>query len=130
MHLSLSLDDPSPDLAFLLYLNDATFTQSPHPDSLAQSPHSDPLAAEVRRALEAKVPFILVHERDPLAGGCDFSTIIDATPKDIVSEGLFDQYLATPLYPNSRSALYREVSLKLLSRDLATRLCTKKVQLQ
>ena len=113
---SPSRDDRPPGLAFLLYLNDTTF---------AHWPESDALAAEVKRAQAAKLPFVLVHERDPFAGGCDFSVIIDATPKDLVAEGLFDQ-LATPLYPDSGRAAYRDVSMQLLCRDLATRLCPRK----
>ena len=82
---------------FLLLLNSSTFDG-----------RNDALVAEVRQALSAQVPFLLVHETDPAAGGVPFDTFFVSTPKDLVSAGLY-QPLAVAWHPGH----HRIVSLKL-----------------
>lgn len=86
-----------------LYLNDQTFVGEA----------GDRLAHEIRIAMGANVPIVLVHENDPTRGGCEFAYFFQTTPEDLIRDGLYKKlavaFFAEPL---------REVSLALLAKAL------------
>ena len=99
---------------FLLVLNDRTFIED-----------DGALAAEVRQAMDAKLPFLLVHENDLDAGGLPFDAVIKATPADLVSAQLYGP-LAVAWYPGEHrevcALLLRYTHLQLMHM-LVTTLC-------
>ena len=88
---------------FLLYLNDQTFMGT----------RGEELAAELRYMLiesrrthgDSKMKIVLVHERDPAAGGCDFDRFIACTPADLVHSGGLYKPLATSLYGGTHTSV-------------------------
>lgn len=88
---------------FLLYLNRQTFVG-----------HAHALAEDVRAARRFNIPVTLVHENDPMAGGCAFDTILKTTPYDLIEDhGLYEP-IAVAWHPPP----YREVSIRLVVQDL------------
>ena len=84
----------------------------------------DKLADELRYVLHAarhdvhcQMTIVMVHERDPEAGGCEFDRFIACTPKDLVQSWGLYKAIATGLYPGA----HEDVSLAevLKSLDLA-----------
>uniref|UniRef100_A0A7S2BXW5 Receptor ligand binding region domain-containing protein n=1 Tax=Haptolina brevifila TaxID=156173 RepID=A0A7S2BXW5_9EUKA len=71
----------------LLYLNDQTFLGE----------EGATLTALLMAATDAHIPLLMLHENNPLKGGCPFDNILCATPDTLLAGGLFDQ-LAIPLY--------------------------------
>ena len=86
---------------FLLYLNKNTFVGEA----------GALLAAEVRLAHE-KMTIVLVHEKDEVEhDGCPHDKILQATPEDMISQGLYRK-LAIPCEPDPM----RSVSLSLVAK--------------
>ena len=96
---------------FLLYLNQATFAGAV----------GEQLAAELRyvmcelkhdmddRHVDCRLRIVMVHERAPEAGGCDFDRFLVVTPKELVNAGLY-KVIATSLYPGEHASIsYAEV---------------------
>jgi len=63
----------------LLYLNRRTW----------QGAAGEKTAAGVRLARQAKLPVVMVHERDPEQGGVPFDYFFEFTPRDLITGGLF-----------------------------------------
>lgn len=74
-----------------LYLNDATFVGS---DGAL-------LAEEVRIAMAAKLPIVMVHENDPDKGGVQFDRFFTTTPSDLIQDGIYKK-LALACYPGTQ----------------------------
>ena len=56
------------------------------------------LVTALQLALEAKIPVVLVHERDPEHGGCEFGVIFDACPRALKKiRGHKDQAIFDPI---------------------------------
>jgi hypothetical protein len=89
---------------FLLYLNRQTHAGS---DGAA-------LAREIRHAWDANMKIVIIHERDPARGGCEFRDVFLTTPQDLIDDGLYRQ-LAVPF---EGGAAHREVSRALLAEAL------------
>jgi len=99
---------PTGKATLLIYLNHATF--------------SDPggaTAAAVKRALDLKMPVVMLHEQNEDKGGCPFFIFFNHTPRDlqIAPYRLFDA-LAVPLYP---SAELRAISLRYALRGMGAK---------
>jgi hypothetical protein len=90
----------------LIYLNEETFAGEDGVET----------AAALRHILVAGIPFVLVHETNPLVGGCPFSSFIEAAPKDlqVAPYKLFGQ-IAVAMFPTPD---FRSVSLQLLLRNM------------
>lgn len=76
------------------------------------------LVKVVGKALKLGMMPILLHEQDEHVGGTDFGTIINSTPTELISAGLYDK-IAIPWYPQPDE---REVSARLLAKALGARL--------
>lgn len=87
----------------LLYLNSATFVGEA----------GGRLAKEMRDARARRIPIVLVHETDPMHGGCPFERFFQSTPQDLIDDGLFRK-IATACHP----APHRAVSIALIARSL------------
>ena len=72
---------------------------------------ADLLSQHVRVARAAGVPIVLVHDE----ASCDFETIIEMTPDDLVTGGLFQKQVAVP---RGEHRLERAASRVLLLRAL------------
>jgi len=93
---------PATATHILLYLNDDTFV----------GPNGQKLAHEVRVIRkEARVPVVLVHEADPLRGGCAFDRLFHTTPEDLITNGLYKK-IAIACKPEP----LRDVSMALVGR--------------
>ena len=94
------------------------FRSHPPPSSLHSTwaSHPDALSSLVRSALAAGLPILLVHEKCADVGAIPFANLIDATPRDLISAGLYGT-IAVPLY----AAEYRDVSLKLALKALGAK---------
>lgn len=87
------------DTPLLLYLNSALF--------------KEPLLADqIRLALGRGI--VLAHENDFQRQGCEFKTIIDQTPRDLLDKDLYSD-VAIPLFGGK---LHRELGLKMVLRQL------------
>ena len=80
------------------------------------------LTRELAIWLEQGLPFIMVHERDVNAGGCDFSRFfgeiapgLPVTPPELFMHGIYNS-IATSYYAGP----YRPVSVALIARAIAT----------
>eukprot|EP00966_Prymnesium_polylepis_P191964 4448524-Prymnesium_polylepis.2 len=93
---------------FLLYLNRHTFGES----------EGELLAREIRSAWDAKLNIVLLHEKDPARGGCEFNTFFLTTPHNLIEEGLYRQQLATPFEADEA---HRKVSRSLLAKALGAK---------
>ena len=76
---STSDDAPSPETGarathMLLYLNEKTYVGDA----------GEALALDVRAALGAKMPILMLHERDVAEGACSFARFFEVTPHDLV----------------------------------------------
>ena len=89
---------------FLLYLRRDTF------EGVAGAE----LAEELRLALAARLPIVMLHENDEAAGGCSrFDPIYNSTPAELKDAGLYDA-IAVAWYPGK----FRPVSVRLASAQL------------
>mmetsp|Transcript_5827 Transcript_5827/g.14296 ORF Transcript_5827/g.14296 Transcript_5827/m.14296 type:complete len:368 (-) Transcript_5827:343-1446(-) len=87
----------------LLYLDSTTFE-----GNVGQQ-----LADEVRQARFKGIEMILTHELDEERDGCPFSRLLEATPDDLVHDGLYQKRpIAFEAEP------YRDISLALLAKAL------------
>ena len=68
----------------------------------------------VKRDLEAKMEFVLVHEQDSKES-CEFKQIIDETPDDLLARGIFNN-IAVPFYAKEE---YRAISMYLLLEKIS-----------
>ena len=93
------------EVAFLLYLNDATFVGDP----------GRLLAEEVLAALGAKQKILMAHERDATTGrgGCEFGQFFDVTPNEVIEAGLY-KILATYL---PAAEAFRPTAIAQLARE-------------
>ena len=89
----------APPMHMLLCLNANTFLGA----------DGDILAQQVRGALAAKVPLLLVHER----ASCEFDRFFQTTPPDLVSAGVFAS-IAVPLVRDT----HHKLSLLLVAKEL------------
>ena len=72
------------------------------------------LAEELRLALAARLPIVMLHENDEAAGGCSrFDPIYNSTPAELKDAGLYDA-IAVAWYPGK----FRPVSVRLASAQL------------
>ena len=76
------------------------------------------LAREIRSAWDAKLNIVLLHEKDPARGGCEFKTFFLTTPHNLIEEGLYRQQLATPFEADEA---HRKVSRSLLAKALGAK---------
>jgi hypothetical protein len=112
---------------FMLYLNERTYG-APHENGLTDEAlwAREELAKEVAVWLKSKKPFVMVHERDPEAHGCEFAhffsqmivSFVDGvgdtemvTPPELLKLGIYNR-IATSYYPGA----YRPVSIALITR--------------
>jgi hypothetical protein len=95
---------------FVLYLNDATFTGE---DGAV-------LADVVRSVHQAKLPILMLHERVPDKGGCEFELFFRTTPPDLISGGLYAA-IAIALFETD----HRPVGLTLAGKALGARADSK-----
>ena len=56
---------------------------------------------------------ILVHECDPMLGGCEFGSLFQTTPQDLISDGLYARVAVA-----FHTGQYRAVSLCMLAREI------------
>ena len=68
---------------------------------------------QVRAARAAGIRVVLVHERDPTRGGCEFGSFFLTTPQDLISDGLYAR-VAIALH----SGQHRTVSLCLFALEV------------
>ena len=100
--------DPAPSAShFLLYLNRQTYGGS----------EGAALAREIRHAWDANLKIVMIHERDPARGGCEFRDFFLTTPQNLIDHGLYRQ-LAVPF---EGSTAHREVSRALLAEALGAK---------
>ena len=76
-------------------------------------PHTSVHNEQVRAARAAGIRVILAHECDPALGGCEFSSLFQATPQDLIDNGLYAR-IAVAFYTGQ----HRAVSMCLLAREL------------
>jgi len=95
---------------FLLYLNRHTFGRHTHDGSAGAL-----LAQEIRNAWDAKFKIVLLHEKDPARGGCEFKTFFLTSPQNLIEDGLYRQQLATPFEGDEA---HRKVSRALYAKAL------------
>ncbi len=88
---------------FLLYLNKNTFQHKIDEDR-------NNCIKMIKNCLASGIKIVLVQEKDPSKGGCDFDVFLSQAPKEIIKPpiSLFNQ-IAIPLYTRKD---YRKVSLK------------------
>jgi hypothetical protein len=93
-------------VVLLVYLNAGTFPGSDRTET----------ADTLRCILDADVPVVLVRETEPSLGGCPFSTLIEATPRDlqVAPYNLFGQ-IAVALFPTPE---FRIISLRLVLQQM------------
>ena len=86
----------------LVYLNKVTFQD---PDCL--------LCQSIKRAMKENIQVVLIHENDTNEDGCDFSEIMNQTPKDIMVKpyNIYSKDIATSLYSIKE---YQKISLRQL----------------
>ena len=89
----------------LLYLNVETHLGA----------RGEALAGELRRAraAEPELPVVMLHENDAARGGCDFGRFFEATPHDLIQDGLY-RALALASYPGA----FWPVSVALVAKAL------------
>lgn len=88
---------------FLLYLNQNTW--------LGEA--GNELAHQVRAARAAGISVVLVHECDPTLGACEFLSLVQTTPQDLVADGLYAR-TAVAFHTGQQ----RAVSLSLFAREI------------
>jgi hypothetical protein len=93
-------------VVLLVYLNAGTFPGSDRTET----------ADTLRCILDADIPVVLVRETEPSLGGCPFSTLIEATPRDlqVAPYNLFGQ-IAVALFPTPE---FRIISLRLVLQQM------------
>ena len=74
---------------------------------------AEPLAEQVRAAREARLPIVMAHENDAALGGCIFGRFFEVTPRDLISDGLYND-LAVGCHADP----HRQVSIALLAQAL------------
>lgn len=90
--------------AFVLYLNKDTFQSS------------ETILNEIQEIKDAKIPIILVHEKDIERGACGFELFFNQVPGSFADEIFAD--IAIPLYKRKE---YREISLNAIVEALLSR---------
>jgi hypothetical protein len=88
---------------FMLYLNQQTWLGA----------EGGKLADQVRAARAEDITVILVHECDPMLGGCEFGSLFKTTPQDLISDGLYAR-IAVAFHTGQ----HRAVSLCMLAREI------------
>jgi hypothetical protein len=88
---------------FMLYLNQQTWLGA----------EGGKLADQVRAARAEDITVILVHECDPMLGGCEFGSFFQTTPQDLISDGLYAR-IAVAFHTGQ----HRAVSLCMLAREI------------
>ena len=88
---------------FLLYLNQETW--------LGEA--GNELAHQVRAARAAGISVVLVHECDPTLGACEFLSLVQTTPQDLVADGLYARTAVA-----FHTGQHRAVSLSLFAREI------------
>ena len=88
---------------FILLLNKKTFVGD----------EGQLLAIEVRRALDAWLPIVLVHEEDPERDGCPFDHLYHSTPEYLINRGLYKKAAIT-----CQPEPLRSVSLALIAKAM------------
>ena len=84
----------------------------------ARDEGSAALGLELMKAMDLEVTVLLVHETDEGAGGVKFETFFRTTPTSLIDDGLFER-IAIEWH---RREPYQSVSLRLIARELGTRL--------
>ena len=74
---------------------------------------AEALAEQVRAAREARLPIVMAHENDAVRNGCIFGHFFEVTPRDLITDGLYDV-----LAVGCHSGPHRKVSLALLAQEL------------
>ena len=92
----------------LLYLNAQTFA-------------SKNIFIRIESLQKAKIPIVLVHERDASKDACEFGTFFEQVPASL-ADNLFSE-IAVPLYQRPE---YREVSLQSILECMLTKVTEKK----
>jgi len=87
----------------LLYLNKATWAGE----------GAEALAEQVRAAREARLPIVMAHENDAVRGGCIFAHFFEVTPRDLISDGLYND-----LAVGCHAEPHRQASIALLAQAL------------
>ena len=67
-----------------------------------------------KRTANPGIQIVIVHENDPVRGGCAFSHFFESTPADLIQDGLYAT-LALAAYPGKS---HRSVSMALLAKAL------------
>ena len=91
---------------FMLYLNRHTYGAS-----------AKALAEEICKAWSAKLQIVMIHEKDPARGGCEFSNFFLTTPAHLIEDGLYRQ-LAIPF---EGGEAHRDVSRVMLAKALGAK---------
>ena len=73
----------------------------------------DTLAHQVRAARAAGISVVLVHECDPTLGACEFLSLVQTTPQDLVADGLYARTAVA-----FHTGQHRAVSLSLFAREI------------
>ena len=74
---------------------------------------AEALAEQVRAARSARLPIVMAHENDAVRGGCIFGHFFEVTPRDLISDGLYND-LAVGCHADP----HRQVSIALLAQAL------------
>ena len=75
---------------------------------------AEALAEQVRAAREARLPIVMAHENDAVRGGCIFAHFFEVTPRDLISDGLYND-LAVGCHAEEP---HRQASIALLAQAL------------
>ena len=67
----------------------------------------------MRRALDAWLPIVLVHQEDPERDGCPFDHLYHSTPEDLINRGLYKKAAIT-----CQPEPLRSVSLALIAKAM------------
>jgi len=100
---------------FMLYLNRYTFGAS-----------AKALVEEICKAWSAKLQIVMIHEKDPARGGCEFSEFSLTTPAHLIEDGLYRQ-LAIPF---EGGEAHRDVSRVMLAKALGAKVSSRKHSLR
>ena len=84
-------------------------------------PEGKVFAQEVRQARAAGLRLALIHEKDDLLRGCDFSTFFETTPTDLLNDGIYSTLATTFVGGTAHRAVSRALLAKTLGATIDKR---------
>jgi hypothetical protein len=77
------------------------------------------VAVLVKKAMDSRIPVVMLHEQDVDLGGCPFNILFEQTPKELQKSPykLFD-IVAVPLFPTPE---HRKMSLRMTLRNMGAK---------